>query len=250
MRPFLLALLMTVSGAVSAYGVEPAANPGILSLGNFAGGVDGWRVQRFDPKIKPTVFSAAVIDGVFAVAAASEKSMAMFARKIEVDIAGTPNLCWRWRIESVIAEADIRTRAGDDLAARVYVGLSFPRERLSMAERIGLIVARRKYGDELPDSAINYVWDNRTPRGTLLPNAYTKRTQMYVLRSGNEDAGGWVEERRSILTDMERAFGAADGKPILIALASDTDNTGATARAAFADLHLVAGGEPCHFPGS
>jgi len=250
MRAFLFSLFITVSGAASAYGGEPAADPGLLSLGNFARGLDGWRVQRLDPKIEPTVFSVAVIDGVSAVAAASDKSMAMLARKIEGDIAGTPNLCWRWRIESVIAEADIRTRAGDDLAARIYVGLNFPRQRLSVVERIGLIVARRKYGDALPDSAINYVWDNRTPRGTLLPNAYTKRTQMYVLRSGNEDAGGWVEERRNILTDMERAFGAADGKPILIALASDTDNTGATARAAFADLHLVPDGEPCRFPGS
>lgn len=247
MRPLLLSLLVAASAMAYAHGGEPAADPGILTLGNFAEGLDGWRVQQFDPKIKPTEFSLAVIDGVFAVEAASEKSMAMLARKIHGDIARTPNLCWRWRVESVIAEADIRTRAGDDLAARVYVGLTFPRERLSMAERIGLLVARRKYGDELPDSAINYVWDNRTLRGALVPNAYTKRTQMYVLRSGNEDAGGWVEERRNILTDMERAFGAADGKPSLIAVASDTDNTGAKARAAFADLHLVADGEPCRF---
>lgn len=249
MRRFLLLIFMTLGGVAHANVDESAVDDGIVKLGDFASGLSGWRMQRFDPGLRPTEYSLAVVDGVSAVEAYSEKSMAMFARKIEADVARTPVLCWRWRIESVIAEADIRTRAGDDLAARVYIGLTLPRERLSMAERIGLSLARRKYGDELPDSAINYVWDNRTPRGALLPNAYTKRTQMYVLRSGNEDAGAWVEERRNILTDMIRAFGTSEGRPILVAVASDTDNTGAKARAAFADLHLVADGAPCRFPG-
>ena len=73
---------------------------------------------------------------------------------------------------------------------------------------------------------------------------------MYVLRSGNENAGRWIDERRNILRDMERAFGTVEGSPMLLAVASDTDNTGAKAKAAFADLHLVADGEPCHFSGT
>jgi len=96
----------------------------------------------------------------------------------------------------------------------------------------------------VPDAAINYVWDNRHPIGTEQPNAYTDRTTMVVLRSGGADAGGWVQERRHIGRDAARLYGPA-ATPVQIAITADTDNTGETAHAGFADLHWVAADAPC-----
>ena len=50
---------------------------------------------------------------------------------------------------------------------------------------------------DVPDAAINYVWDNLQPKGTERANACTDRTQMLVLRSDDADAGRWVWERSS-----------------------------------------------------
>ena len=97
----------------------------------------------------------------------------------------------------------------------------------------------------MPDAALNYVWDNRQPVGTSMPNAYTDRTRMIVLRSGTGDAGGWVIERRDVADDFKRAFGEVPAQLSGIALASDTDNTGERARAGFAEFRFVSQDEPC-----
>jgi hypothetical protein len=54
---------------------------------------------------------------------------------------------------------------------------------LGFATRTKLALARALRGDQVPDAAINYVWDNRSPVGTMLPNAYTERAMMWVLRN-------------------------------------------------------------------
>jgi hypothetical protein len=102
----------------------------------------------------------------------------------------------------------------------------------------------------VPDAALNYVWDNKHPVGTLQDNAYTDRTRMLVLRSGNGKAGAWVQERRHVGKDFQRAFGDVGGKLSGIALASDTDNTGEEAHAGFADFRFVAADESCPAPSS
>ncbi len=100
----------------------------------------------------------------------------------------------------------------------------------------------------VPDAALNYVWDNRHPVGTEAPNAYTERTRMIVLRSNEAATGRWQEERRDIATDAATAFGGKGVELTLLAVATDTDNTGERARAGFADLHFVARGAQCRFP--
>ena len=62
---------------------------------------------------------------------------------------------------------------------------------------------------------------------------------MLVLRSGVDEAGHWVSERRDVRQDFRTAFGELGGHLKSIALASDTDNTGETAHAGFADLRFV-----------
>lgn len=46
------------------------------------------------------------------------------------------------------------------------------------------------------------------------------------------------------VADFVKAFGGT-GKPIQLAVASDTDNSGSSARAAFADLHFLGRSERC-----
>jgi hypothetical protein len=50
-----------------------------------------------------------------------------------------------------------------------------------------------------------------------------------------------------VLADAQRAFGEIDLSASLLAVATDTDNTGEKARAGFADLHFVGANEACAF---
>lgn len=203
-----------------------------------------WRVVRIDNRVPATRYAIREWDGVPAVEAIADQSMALLARPVMVDLHRTPILCWRWRVDAPLSTADMRRRRGDDYAARLYLGFMLPARVVGGVTRSKLSLARSIYGDVVPDAALNYVWDNRYPIGTLAPNAYTSRTRMIVVQSGAGKAGRWVLERRDVIADLASAF-HADGRLTVLALASDTDNTGERAHAGFADLHFVAADMPC-----
>lgn len=204
-----------------------------------------WQIVRFDERIPPTKYRVISWDGVAAVEAEAHASMALLARPLNVDLKSTPVLCWRWRVDAPLKTADMATKQGDDYAARVYVAFRMPPESMSFTTRSKISLARTLYGARVPDAALNYVWENRYPVGTRRANAYTDRTQMIVVRSGPDDAGHWVSERRDVLVDIQKAFGNANASPLSFAIASDTDNTGETARAGFANLHFVSRNSAC-----
>lgn len=207
-----------------------------------------WEVIVLNSKVPPTLYQTLAWDGVAAVEAKADASMALLARPLEIDLAATPVLCWRWRVQNVVQKADMTTKAGDDYAARVYVAFSLPPEAMGFGLRVKLGLARAIYGEHVPDAALNYVWDNRNPVGTRRANAYTDRTQMIVQRSGSAQSGSWVTERVNVLKDAVKAFGNKAVQTKLLAVAADTDNTGEKVRSGFADLHFVGADRPCEFP--
>ena len=206
-----------------------------------------WQVVRFDEKIPATQFQIIDWHNRSALEAVAESSMALLARPVEVDIEKTPILCWQWWVDMPVDQADMNIKAGDDYAARLYLTFDLPDDQLSLGTRLKLSLARQIYGDQVPEAAINYVWDNKHPIGTQQNNAYTDRAKMVVQRTGSVDTGRWIDERRNVQTDVNTLFNSAGAKLIQIALASDTDNTKSAARALFANLHFVATEIPCHF---
>jgi hypothetical protein len=244
-------LLVLVFGLAAAASLP--AQETIEYVGRFNSETDTppppWRLVRFDERVPPTRYRVTSRDGVVAVEASADASMALLARPLQIDLQRTPVLCWRWQVDGPLRTADMATKRGDDYAARVYVTFTLPANTMSFATRAKLNLARSIYGDSVPDAAINYVWDNRHPVGTSRPNAYTDRTRMIVLRSGAEEAGRWMVERRNVLADFVQAFGTDPASLSLLAIAADTDNTGESARAYFADLHFVASGADCAFSG-
>lgn len=238
--PYLAVLVLIPARAEAPAGVGDS-----VPLGRFDNGA--WATVSIDKKVPQTRYSVVRNGRMVVVEARADHSQALFVRDVNLALDQTPILCWRWRIDRVIEGADIHTKKGDDQVARVLVGLSLPRGSLSLGTRIKLAAGRARFGKLLPDGALNYVWDNKAPVGAILPNAYTDRARMIVIQSGNAHAGGWVSERRDLVADMQSQFGTAAGRVTLIALATDTDNTGGMAHASYADLHLVRRGAPCQF---
>lgn len=222
----------------------PQTDTRVQWVGRFDPGLAPWRVVRLQSVQRPNTFRFTQWDGVMAVEVISEASMSLLARSIAVDLNATPVLCWRWRISATLSQADMRQREGDDYAARVYVSFRLPSSSLGLGLRAQLALARAIWGPDVPDAAINYVWDNRQPVGTTRHNAYTDRAQMVVLRSGDGDAGRWVWERVHVRHDVTRLFGQG-AEPVQLAITADTDNTKASARSGFADFHFVPIDSPC-----
>ncbi len=243
LRSFGIAILgcAIISGA-AAYGQST-----VVKISNFANGMSGWSVQRIDKKVKATVFSAKKIDGVSAVQAYSNNSMALLVKNTSVNLAVTPILCWRWRVNQTIAAADITKKSGDDQAARIYIGLDLPRKAIPIGTRLKLAVARSGSKVRIPDGVINYVWDNKLAVGTSRPNVYTKQAKIIVMQSGNGDINKWVSERRNLAQDISHQFKTKSAKIESIAISSDTDNAGGSVTAAFADIHFITANAKCQF---
>jgi hypothetical protein len=213
-------------------------------IGRFDQSLAPWAEQRLQADRPANTWALRRWDGVDALEVRSQASMSLMARAVDVDLARTPVLCWRWRIERALETADLTRKAGDDQAARVYLGLALPAASLTLGDRLQLRLARSMFGPQVPDAAINYVWDNRQPASSEHPNSYTSRTTMVVLRSGTAALGRWVAERRDVGADLQRLHGPG-ARLVQVAVAADTDNTGETALSGFADLHFVAADEAC-----
>ncbi|MDN3544183.1 DUF3047 domain-containing protein [Kinneretia asaccharophila] len=203
---------------------------------------EGWQEQRLGATLRPNRFEIQAETGVLRIN--SQSSMSLWARPLAVDLASRPVLCWRWRISAPLQSADMSKKAGDDYAARLYIAFRLPPQSLDWPTRAQLAIARRLYGEAVPDAALNYVWDNRHPVGHHAPNAYTGQTRMVVQRSGAAQAGQWVQERRHLAEDA-RTWLPAGAQPVLVAVAADTDNTGESVVAEFAGLKLVGAQDRC-----
>jgi hypothetical protein len=245
---------LQITGLLLLLLLSPRAGAESVWVGRFAADESAipapWRVEQIDSRVPPTRYSLRHWDGVQAVEARAHKSMALLVRPLRIELEKTPILCWQWRIDAPLQTADMSRKSGDDYAARVYLTFSIAPAQLSLATRAKLTLARSLYGDQVPDAALNYVWDNRHPVGTLQDNTYSDRARMLVVRSGGARAGHWVSERRNVLEDFQRAFGPLDQQLQALVLASDTDNTGEDAHAGFADFRFVARPAECPEPGA
>ena len=238
-------MLSVRSVVLSAIAILAAAtaNAETFWVGRFSGNEAAipspWQIERIDTRVAPTRYNLRHWDGVNAVEAHASKSMALLGRPLEVDLRKTPILCWQWRVDAPVASADMSRKSGDDYAARVYLTFDIPADQLGLATRTRLALARSIYGPQVPDAALNYIWDNTHPIGTLQNNVYTERARMLVLRSGAASAGRWVTERRNVQKDFQLAFGNLENQVRTLVLASDTDNTGEDTHAGFADFRFV-----------
>lgn len=213
-------------------------------VGRFDLGLAPWQEVRLKSGQRPNIFRLIQWDGVRAVEVISQASMSLLARPITVDLKAAPILCWRWRVDASLSQADMTRKEGDDYAGRVYVSFRLPPSSISLGLRAQLALVRAVWGQEVPDAAINYVWDNRQPIGTTRPNAYTDRAHMVVLRSGDQEARRWVWERVDVRRDVIRLFGI-EAEPVQLAITADTDNTQTATRSGFADFHFVPADIPC-----
>lgn len=203
----------------------------------------GWRELRV-PRAPPADIALVGDAGATVLRVRSRAAAGAAAFKARVSLGGRPVLAWRWKVERTVKGADMNRREGDDFAARVYVFFDVPEEELPFGARVKSSLARLLHGEDLPTAALCYVWDNRHAPGATTWNPYTDRVRTVVVESGEARAGEWVEARRDLEADFRAAFGAQWRKPVPaltgIAAGNDTDQTGESATAWFADFRLEA----------
>ena len=204
--PFLTALVLFSAGPAAAE---------TLRVGSFSSGdLAGWDVKSFKGETRYEL----VRDGSVTVLQASTDGMASGRfRKIRVDLARTPVLRWRWKIDAPYRGNDEEAKAGDDFPVRIYV-----------------VVERGPLG--LRSRALNYVWASGKPVGARWPNPFTSQAMMLAVDSGDARAGTWVSHQRNVRDDLRAAFGEDFAEIDAVAVMTDGDNGARQARAWYGDI--------------
>jgi len=230
--------------AQTAAPAAPAATPGLRAFSSAAEGAPPapWRVVGLPTSKKPlTEFDIVTLGGERVLRVRADRSYANLSHRLPPNTAAA-RLQWRWRLDQAVAGADLRTKNGDDTPIKVCALFDLPLEALSFMERNVLRLTRAALGEYLPGATLCYVWDQKLPAGTELPNAFTRRIHYLVLNSGNTPLQTWVSHSRDLRADFLRSFGQESSTvpPLLaVAVGADADNTAETSLAYVGDLTLV-----------
>lgn len=195
-----------------------------------------WEPLNFPNIARHTTYEIVTDGGAAVVKAVSEAAASGLTRKIDIDLKKYPIMQWRWKVDNVIQNSDVTSKQGDDYAARIYITFAYEPDKVSFAKKLKYQAGRALFGADVPIAAINYIWESKTPKDTVVDNAYTDFVKMIVIESGQEKVGQWVEEERNVYEDYKRAFGTEPPMISGVAIMTDTDNTGAAATAYYGDI--------------
>jgi hypothetical protein len=178
-----------------------------------------WEEKSFNGK---TVYTLAVENGRPYLAADSRKACSGLYRSVQVEPTEDLFVEWTWRARTFPSKAvppRFDQRGQDDFAARIY--LVFPGTNF------------------FKSNVIEYLWDEHAQKDFMATSPYSDRIKMIVAASGKAAGDGWLTHRRNVVEDYVRLFGKPPTRPLgIVAVMSDSDNTGTAAAADFGTLRL------------
>ncbi len=174
----------------------------------------GWKEKAFSGNTRYSLEDYGTALAIKGVAAGTASAL---YKDANVNLKETPFLSWEWKINNVFDNVKEKKKSGDDFPARLYV-----------------VYQRGIF--KWSTVAINYVWSSQYPVGESWNSAYTSKSKIIVLQSGDSEAGSWVAEKRNIAEDFQTLFNIDVSKLDGYAVMVDGDNTGSTGTSWFSKI--------------
>ena len=148
---------------------------------------------------------------------ATDQGCISLFRSLRVNLQASPLVSWEWKVLTLPTGAASRQAQRDDHGAALY-----------------LIFSSR----EKPDTTttIGYIWDNALPVGTMLTRPRDPSVHYVVVRSGKDQLGTWLTEKRNVLADYRRIFGEEPSLLEGMSLVVDSDQTNSQAASLFGPI--------------
>ncbi len=230
-------VVLALCGA-TAFG-EPS---GVLEVGKFSAATEGaslpegWKPLTFKKSPKHTQYQVVKDGDQLVMRAVSDASASGLIKESRIDPKEYPIVQWRWKVANVLQKGDVTKKTGDDYPARIYITFEYDADRASLFEAAKYKAGKAVFGPDLPFRALNYIWESKAAKGSIIPNPYTEWTMMVVVESGPADLNTWIVEERNIYEDFKKAFNEEPLKISGVAIMSDTDNTLESATAYYGDI--------------
>lgn len=202
------------------------ASPSLTSLHD--NGIQRWEAKVFSGE---SVYTIGEHKGRVALQAISHNSASGLVLKKQIDLTLTPYMSWSWLVEKKLLQIDERRKSGDDFAARIYVVIDG-----------GLLLWKTK--------SLNYVWSSNQDKGLVWNNAFAgSSVKMLSVRGKEAQKGQWYQEKRNVYQDLIATFGDKGSEKAnlksyryidIIAIMTDTDNSGKEAESYYGDIGFSA----------
>jgi hypothetical protein len=196
---------------------------------------DGWKPLTFKKVPAQTKYEIVSDGDVTVVKASSEGAASGLTKEVKIDPREYPIIRWRWKVENLLKNSDVNRKDGDDYPARLYITFEYDPDKVKLSKKLKYQAGRAIFGD-IPIGALNYIWETKTPVGTIVENAFTDFAQMIVVESGPHKVGLWTDEERNLYEDYKMAFGEEPPMINGVAIMSDTDNTKERVTAYYGDI--------------
>jgi Protein of unknown function (DUF3047) len=196
----------------------------------------GWQRTLFTRFKKPTEYRIEHVEGQAVLASLADASASLVVHPVAIDLAATPWISWRWRVDNILPDADNSIATREDSPARVIIGFEGDRDQLDFDEKIFHDKVKLISGTAPPFATLMYIWENNKATGSVINNVHTTRVKMIVAQSGADGIGQWKVERWNAYDDFKRAFNEEPPKVKFVAIMSDSDNTRGLVRAYFDNI--------------
>jgi len=205
--------------------------------------ISRWEGMQF-PNKEPTRYTLdkqAPVDAQglrSALRAQANSSASMLRTTLNISPEDLKQVHFSWLVPSLIQEADMATRQGDDSPVRLVLAFEGDRGNFSAKDAALNELTRLVTGKEMPYATLMYVWCNKRAVGSIIHNARTDRIRKIVIESGPQGLKQWRYYERDIRADFEAAFGEAPGKLVGIGIMTDSDNTQSQTQAWYGKISL------------
>ena len=205
-------------------------------------GSDDWRPLAFRGVENQTRYTLESFEGMEVAKAESNCGASGLVLRLDgIRLDQTPLLSWRWRVDRGLDLSREQTKAEDDFAARVYIMFELDKSRASTFQRLRHRLAKLIYGEEIPGSALNFVWTSRIPVDTVWDNPFEASAKMIALAQGADT--GWRTEVVDVAARYRKHFRSPVPPPLGLAIMSDSDNSCQRTEARFADFKFLSAAE-------
>ena len=236
-----LSLLLACSTPVAAAKSSTALPCSARSL-DFGQPAVGWAHMPLSKLKRDTLYSLVQEDGHAVLRGVADSSASLYVALFK-QATGTPvSIGWRWKTDALVPDADNRDKKREDAPLRVLVAFDGDKTTLSKEEQKRFQRAKSLTGRDGPYATLMYIWSDHVPVNTVIPSAHTSQVKMLAVASGSAGLGRWQSVQRNLAADYRRAFGAAPGRVLGVAVMTDTDNTGAKAVGEYADIRFDCSG--------
>ena len=237
-----VSFLLACSAPVSAAKTSPAS-PCVARSLDFGQPAVGWAHQPLSKLKRDTIYSLLQADGGTVLRGVADRSASLYVALLKPATGVPASMGWRWKTDALVPDADNRVKDREDAPLRVLVGFDGDKTTLPEEEQKRFQRAKSLTGRDGPYATLMYIWSDHVPVNTVIPSAHTSQVKMLAVASGATGLGQWQSVHRNLAADYKRAFGAAPGRVLGVAVMTDTDNTGAKAVGEYADIRFDCSGK-------